>query len=113
MSDPTPNNPAIVPPPGFKEIAQSLTRDQPSPVTIEAPQEVRPPNLLVGPTMAILSATQISQDEVTVITYMDTITTSVGWVALENTHMVANLREPVLEDVTDITKLWMADDHPK
>ena len=62
MPDPTPNDPAKALPPGFREIVQSLTRDQPLPVTIEAPQEVRPPNLLVGPTMATLLATLISQD---------------------------------------------------
>ena len=77
MPDPTPNGPVIVPPPGFKEIVQCLTRDQPLPAAIEAPQEVRPPDRLVGPTMVTLSATKISQDEVTGVTYMDTVTTSV------------------------------------
>ena len=68
--------------PGFREIALFLTRDQPSAVVIEAPQELRPPDLLVGPTMAMLTATWISQDKVTGITYVDTVTTSVGQVAL-------------------------------
>ena len=57
MPDPTPNDPAKVPPPSFREIAQTLTRGQPSPVTIEAPQEVRPPGLLVEAITVTLSAT--------------------------------------------------------
>ena len=55
--------------------------------------------------MVTLSATQISQDKVTGITYVDTITTSVGQVALENTCMAANLRGPILEDIMEVTKL--------
>ena len=105
MPNPTPNDPAKTLPPSFREIAQSLTRDQPLPVAIEAPQEVRPPDLMVGPTVATLLATQISQDKVTGITYVDTVTTSVGQVALETTHMAADPRGPILEDITDITKL--------
>ena len=57
MPDPTPNYPVKAPCPVFGEIAQSLTRDQPSPVNIDAPQEVRPPHLMVGPTVVTLLAT--------------------------------------------------------
>ena len=99
--------------PGFREIAQSLTRDQPSPVIIEAPQELRPPNLLVGSAVVMLTATQISKDKAAGITYMDTVTTPVGWVSLETTHMAFDPGGPTLEDITDVTRLWMADDHPK
>ena len=105
MPEPTPNDPAIALPPGFKEIAQSLTRDQPSPVTTEAPQKVRLPDLLVGPTMVTLSAMLISQDKAIGITYVDTVTTSVGQVALETIHITVDSRGPILEDNTDITKL--------
>ena len=113
MPDPIPNYPVKALPPSFREIAQLFTRDQPSPVNSEAPQEVRPPNLMVGSAMVMLLATWISQNEATGITYADTVTTSVGQVALETAHMVADPRGSILEDITDITKLWMADDHPE
>ena len=57
MPDPTHNYPVKALSPGFREIAQSLTRDQPLPVNIEALQEVRPSNLMVGSTVAMLLAT--------------------------------------------------------
>ena len=51
---------------------------------------------MAGPMVAALSATQIVQDEATRVTYVDTVTTSVGRVTLWNPHMVANLQGPVL-----------------
>ena len=48
-------------------------------------------------------ATHIVQDEATRVTYMDTVTTSVGRVALKNPCMVANFQEPTVEDITDLS----------
>ena len=76
--------------------------DPPSPAPIEAPPETRPPDFMVGPMVAPLSATQIVQDEATGVTYVDTVTTLVGRVALGNPCMAANLQGPVLEDITNL-----------
>ena len=72
-----------------------------------------PPNLLVGLAVAMLMATRISQDEATSITYVDMVTASMGLVALKTSCMAADPRMLMLEDVTDVTNLQMADDHPK
>ena len=61
-----------------------------------------PPNLLVGPTVATLMATGISQDEATSIIYMDTVTASIGLIALGTSCMVVDPGMPILEDVTDV-----------
>ena len=58
---------------------------------------------MAGPMLATMYATQIVQDEATRITYMDTVTTLVGRVALGNPHMVANHQRPAVEDITDLT----------
>ena len=92
----------VAPPPGFREVVTCLMRDPPSLALIEAPPEMRPPNVMAGPMVATLSTTWIVQDEATGVTYVDTVTTSVDRVALRNPHMVANLQGPVLEDITDL-----------
>ena len=69
---------------------------------IEAPLEPRQQDTLTGPTVATVYATQIVQDEATRVTYMDTVTASVGRVALRNPHMAANLQGPTMEDITDL-----------
>ena len=55
--------------------------------------------------MTTLMLTRVNQDEVTSITYMDMVTASMGLVALGTSHMVADPRMPMLEDVTDVTNL--------
>ena len=47
----------VAPPPGFREVADCLMRDPPSPAPIEASPETRLPNVMVGPMVATLSAT--------------------------------------------------------
>ena len=76
--------------------------DPPSLAPIEAPTETRLPDVMVGSVVATLSTTWIVQDEATRVTYVDTVTTSVGRVALRNPCMAANLQGPMLEDITNI-----------
>ena len=54
-------------------------------------QKIRQPDTLEGPTVAMIYTTHIVQDEATGVTYMETVTISVGKVALSNPHMAANL----------------------
>ena len=95
-------DPGIAPPPGFREVAACLTRDPPSLASTEAPAETRPPDVMAGPMVTTLSTTKIMQDEATGVTYVDTVTTPVERVALENLHMAANPQGPMLEDITDL-----------
>ena len=54
-------------------------------------------------------ATHIVQDEVTGVTYMDTVTASVGRVALGNPHMAATLPGATVEE---LAKGDLAEGHP-
>ena len=79
--------PKIVLPLGFTGVSACLMRNLPSSAPIEAPQEIRQPYALVGPTVAMMYTTHIVQDEATGVTYLDTVTTSIGRVALGNPHI--------------------------
>ena len=59
---------------------------------------MRQPDALVGPKVAMMYTTHIVQDIATDVTYLDTVTTSIGRVALGNPHMVANLWGPIIEE---------------
>ena len=61
-----------------------------------------PPDIMAGPMVATLSATQIVQDQATRVTYVDTVTTSVERVALRNPCKVASLWGSMLEDITNL-----------
>ena len=105
MTDPSLDDPTKLPLPSFGEIAWSLTRGQPPRVTIEVPQELTPPSLLVGPAMTMLMLTRVNQDEATGITYVDMVTASMGLVALWTSCMAVHPGISMLKDVTDVTNL--------
>ena len=72
----------VTPPPGFMGITACLWRDPlPEKVCKVPPDPLRIAAVMV-PTMATMSASCIIKDEATGVTYMDTVTTSVGQVAL-------------------------------
>ena len=77
-------NPGVAPPAGFRGVAACLLSDSPSLAPVESPLDTRLPDVIAGPTVTTLSATQIVQDEATRVTYVDTVTTSVERVALGN-----------------------------
>ena len=56
----------------------------------------------MGPTVAMMGASCIVKDEATGITYMDTITTSVGQVALSGPSQGTQAMGPIIEDITDL-----------
>ena len=67
---------------------------------------------VVAPTMANMSASHIIKDKTIGITYMDTVTMSVGWVALSGPEQETSGQGPIIEDITDLhnelihTHLW-------
>ena len=65
----------------------------PEPLQLETPIE---------PAIARMCTSCIVQDEATGITYMDTVTTSVGWVALGGPHLAIQVPGPTIEDITDL-----------
>ena len=65
--------------------------------------------MLVEPTVMTMYATCIVQDEVTGVTYMDTVTASVGRVAFGNPHMAATFPGATVEELAEED---LAEGHP-
>ena len=89
-------------PPGFKGVVACLLRDSPLPALVEAPPEIKWPDMSTEPTVTMMYATCIVQNEANGATYMDMVTASVGRVALRNPCMVATLPGPTVEDITSL-----------
>ena len=70
-------------------------------VDLEAPMGTMPTRLVVSPGISSMSASHIVKNEVTGVTYLDTITTSIGRVALSSPDPEASSTGPTIEDVTD------------
>ena len=49
-----------------------------------------------------MSTSHIMKDKVMGVTYMDTVTTSVGQVTLSGPGQEASVQGPIIEDVTDL-----------
>ena len=59
------------------------------------------PGFMVGSTKTTMMTTQICQDEMTSVTYMDTMTALMGLISLETPFVVVDCQMPTIEDVTD------------
>ena len=70
-------------------------------VDLEAPMGTMPIRLVATPGISSMSASCIVKDEVTGITYLDTVTTSVGRVALSSPDPEACSTGPTIEDITE------------
>ena len=93
----------VSPPPGFLEVMACLQKDPSLEEAHEAPPD---PLQIVGviePTMATMSTSQIVKDKATGLTYMDTVTTSMGWVALSVPNQGTPAKGPIIEDITDLS----------
>ena len=55
------------------------------------------------PTVATMSANCIVKDEATGVTYMDTMTTSMGQVALSGPKPWTPTKGPIIEDIMDLS----------
>ena len=67
---------------------------------LEAPVGVMPIRLLATPGISSVSSSCIV-DKITGVTYMDTITTSVGRVTISGPGLEAFPTSPTIEDITD------------
>ena len=84
----------------FCWVTAYLWRDQ-LPEGVSNPDSLRMA-VLSGPAIATMSASCIVKDEVTGVTYMDTVTTSVGWVTLSGPKQETSAQGPTIQDVTDL-----------
>ena len=92
----------MMPPPSFMGVTACLQRDQLPDKVYEVPQDPLKMATVFAPTVATMSASCILKDKVMGVTYMDTITTSVGWVALSGPRQEALTQGPIIENITDL-----------
>ena len=57
---------------------------------------------MLAPGVATMSASHIVKDEVTGVTFMDTVTTSVGRVAFSGPEQETSAQGPKIQDITDL-----------
>ena len=91
-----------MPPPSFLGVMACLRRDQ----SLEGICEVSLDPLMIGvmsaPGVVTMSASCIVKDKVTGVTYMDTVTTLVGRVALSSPEQETLAQGPTIQDITDL-----------
>ena len=89
-------------PPGFIGVTAGLWRYQLPEEVCEVPPDLSRMAVLTGPTMVTMSTSHILKDEVTGVTYMDTVTTLVGWMTLSGPGQEALAQGPTIQDITDL-----------
>ena len=91
----------LTPPHGFSGVTACLHAPERVEVELEAPVGVVPMGLLATPGIANMSSSRIVKDELTGVTYMDTVTTSIGRVTISGPGLEALSTSPTIEDITD------------
>ena len=89
-------------PPGFVGVTMCLQRDQSLEEICEVPPNPLKMAVVLGPAMVTMRTSHIVKDEVIGVTYMDTMTTSVGKVTLSGPRQEALVQGPIIEDVMDL-----------
>ena len=85
---------------GFMGVMACLQTPELVEVALELPLGTMPFGVVEAPGISMVSTSCIVRDEVTGITYMDTVTTSIGRVALSGPDSGASSLGPMIKDVT-------------
>ena len=88
-------------PHGFSGVTACLHTPELVEVDLDVPAGAMPIGLVATPGISSVSSSCIVKDEITGITYMDTITTSVGRVTLSSPDPEACSTGPTIEDITN------------
>ena len=86
---------------GFSGVMACLHTPELVEVDLEAPVGIMPIGLLATPGISNVSSSHIVKDELTGVTYIDTITTSVWRVTISGPGLEAFPTGPTIEDITD------------
>ena len=86
---------------GFSGVTACLHTPELIEVDLEVPVGAMPIRLVATPGIPSVSSSCIVKDEITGITYMDTITTSIGRMTLSGPDPEACSTGPTIEDITD------------
>ena len=89
------------PTPGFLDVTTCLRSQLPEKV-LKVPPIPMAKRMMAAPGMATMSASHVVWDEATWATYLDTVTTSIGRVALNFPLDGIAMPGPEIEDVTDL-----------
>ena len=89
------------PPQGFTGVTAYLCAPKLVEVDLELPVSILPVELVAAPGIASMSSSHIVKDEFMGVTYMDTVTTSIGRVAISGLGLEAFPTGPTIEDITD------------
>ena len=68
---------------------------------LEPPVGIMPIQLVAAPGITSVSSSHIIKDKLVGVTYMDTVTTSVGRVTISGLGLEAFPTDPAIEDITD------------
>ena len=86
---------------GFSAVTACLHTPELVEVDLKASIDTMPISLVATPGISSVSSSHIVKDEIMGITYMDTVTTSVGRVTISGPDLEAFPTGPTIEDVTD------------
>ena len=86
---------------GFSEVTACLHTPDLVEVDLKLPVGIVPIGLLATPGITSVSSSHIIQDEIMGMTYMDTITTSIGQVTISGPGLGATPTGPTIEDITN------------
>ena len=88
-------------PHGLSGVTACLLAPELVKVDLKTPVGIMPIGLLTTPEISSMSSSHIVKDELMGITYMDTVTTSIGRVTISGPGLEAFPTGPTIEDVTD------------
>ena len=86
---------------GFAGVTACLWTQEPSEMASEVPHDALPIGVVATPRISTISMSRIIRDEAMGVTYVDTVTTSIGRVAFSGPDPEASSQGPTIEDVTD------------
>ena len=92
---------ALTLPCGFSGVMACLHTPERVEVDLKVPIGIMPIGLLATPGISSMSSSHIVKDKIMGVTYMDTITTSVGRVTNSGPGLEAFPTGPTIEDITD------------
>ena len=107
LPQPSPSTYALVlvqlltPPQGFAGVTTCLHVPKLVEVDLELPVGLMPMELVAAPGITSMSCSHIVKDELTGVTYMDMVTTSVGRVTISGPGLEAFPTGPTIEDIMD------------
>ena len=100
----------VTPTPCFLGVTACLQKDPLPEKACEVPPDPLWIAAVMEPTMATRGASCIVKDEATGVTYMDTVTTSMGQVALSGPKQGTPAKGPIIEDINNLsywTSPWL------